>query len=73
MRFSDDYCGLDECCRPHLAARDLLESAALRLPARAAGELRDLLKPYDEIFESRSLADPGAPASAWWWRRRFVP
>ncbi|MEK2479551.1 hypothetical protein [Streptomyces noursei] len=73
LRFRDDDCGIAECCRAHLAARDLLESAALQLPARVARELRSLIRPYDEIFESKSIADPEVPASEWWWNRRFVP
>ncbi len=73
LRFREDDCGVKECCRGHLAARDLLEDAALRLPARAARELREAVRPYDEIFESRSIADPGMPVSAFWWNRRFVP
>ncbi len=73
LRFRDDDCGIAECCRAHLAARDLLETAALQLPTRVARELRSLIRPYDEIFESKSLADPGVPASEWWWKRRFVP
>ncbi|MGK5631819.1 hypothetical protein [Streptomyces sp. URMC 123] len=73
LRSGDDDCGVDACCHPHLAARDLLETAVLRLPSRAARELRALVRPHDEIYESRSLADPGAPASERWWRRRFVP
>jgi hypothetical protein len=73
LRFRDDDCGHLECCRTHLAARDLLESAVMRLPARAARELRALVAPYDGIFESRSVADPGVPVSEWWWQRRFVP
>jgi hypothetical protein len=73
MRFREDDCGTAECCRPHLAARDLLESAATRLPPRAARELRALLTPYDQIFAARSLADPGVPTAERWWHRRFVP
>ncbi len=73
LRFREDDCGVLECCRVHLAARDLLEATAMQLPAHAAKELRALIKPYDRIFESRSLADPGTPTSEWWWHRRFVP
>ncbi len=73
LRFRPDDCGHLECCRTHLAARDVLASAMRRLPTKAARDLRDLVGPYDEIFESRSLVDPGAPDTDAWWHRRFVP
>jgi hypothetical protein len=72
LRFRDDFCGYDECCRPHVAARDVLADALRALPVRGSRELGALLAPYDARFLARSVAlGPPEPRNRWW-ADRFV-
>jgi hypothetical protein len=54
------------CCDP-ADDRDLLAAALLAVRGR---ELAALVEPLDAAFEQRTLADPNAPATLPWWRRR---
>ncbi|MFS8096241.1 hypothetical protein LFM09_03790 [Lentzea alba] len=51
----------DLCCHRHDPAdcRAALHLALMSLPAKAARELRALVRPLDELFLARSIPSPG--------------
>lgn len=51
--------------------RETLEAVLRCLPPRAARELRDMVRPLDEIYLANTAADPFAEPDDRWWRRRL--
>jgi hypothetical protein len=66
--FYNDDCPCDGCVRDD--PRLVLEYALCALPQRRARELRAFVQLLDEIYLSRTWADPSAPSDEPWWRRR---
>jgi GrpB-like predicted nucleotidyltransferase (UPF0157 family) len=51
--------------------RERLEDALRALPPRAARELRELVRPLDEIYLANTSNNPFAARADPWWRRRL--
>ncbi|GAA3433723.1 hypothetical protein [Kutzneria kofuensis] len=61
----------EKWCEFPFEQREILERALCRLPPRAARELRELVRPLDEIYLANTSNDPFAARGDPWWRRRI--